>query len=169
VRRKRSGVVRAGVAVALVALGASACASQENAQPICGSGSPTVLMAESVPSASLIPCVRALPGGWTYRAFEADDTGSTFSLQESDLGAVLEVRFTAGCEPTGQPKPVSGFPTVKEYRTVQAGGASTVWFATFPGGCARTEATFPSPPSSSDLTTIYGALSFIPRSDLQQS
>jgi hypothetical protein len=163
-RRPRPATVLLVVGMAAGAM--SGCATQENAQPICRSDSPTVLMAESVPSASLIPCVRVLPGGWTYRAFEANDTGSTFSLQESDLGAVLEVRFTASCEPTGQPSQVDGFPTAKEYQSVEAGGARVLTVTTFPGGCTRTALTFPAPPAASNVQTIHGALSFIPRTDV---
>jgi hypothetical protein len=155
-----------GVALSLVALGGAACAARQNTQPICRSDSPTVLMAESVPSASLIPCVEALPGGWTFHAFDADDTGSTFSLQASDIGGVLEVRFVASCEPTGQPKPIEGFPSAQEYRSVLAAGSTIVWTTTFPGGCSRAELTFPGPPARADVETIHDAISFIPRSDV---
>jgi hypothetical protein len=155
-----------GITLWVIAFGGVACAARQNAQPICRSDSPTVLMAESVPSASLIPCVEALPGGWTFHAFDADDTGSTFSLQASDIGGVVEVRFVASCDPTGQPEPMKGFPSAQEYRSVLARGSTIVWTTTFPGGCSRTELTFPGPPARGDVETIHQAISFIPRSDI---
>jgi hypothetical protein len=155
-----------GIAVSAIVLGGAACGARQNAQPICRSDSPTVLMAESVPSASLIPCVEALPGGWTFAAFDADDTGSTFSLQASDLGAAVEVRFVASCDPTGQSKSIDGFPSAQEYRTVLAGGSTVVWTTTFPGGCSRAELTFPEPPARADVETIHDAISFMQRTDV---
>jgi hypothetical protein len=154
------------VAVATVSFAATACAVQENAQPGCRSGSPTTLMAESVPSASLIPCVEALPAGWTYQTFEANDTGSTFSLEQPDRGGLLEVQLLSACEATGTPKPIRNFPTAQQYRSVEAEGARVVWTSTFPGGCSRVELTFPGPPPNVEVTTIYEAISFISRDDL---
>ena len=36
-------------------------------KPSCGTGNVMILMAQSVPSATAVPCVAALPAGWTRR------------------------------------------------------------------------------------------------------
>lgn len=155
-----------GLTVMAATVGATACATQENAQPNCGADSPTILMAESVPTASLIPCVEALPAGWTYRAFEANDTGSTFSLEEPGSGGLLEVRLLSSCQVSGSSMPIRGFPSAQQYRSVQADGARVVWTLTFPGGCSRAELSFPAPPPDREVTRLDQVISFIPRSDL---
>ncbi len=161
--RPRLGVL---LAVTAVALGATACTAHENAEPGCRSDSPTILMAESVPAASLIPCVEALPVGWTYHTFEANDTGSTFSLEQPDRGGLLEVQLLSACEATGASKPIPGFPSAQQYRSVESAGARIVWTSTFPGGCSRAELTFPGRPPNAEVTRIYQAISFIQRDTL---
>jgi hypothetical protein len=162
VRARASFVVAASL---VAALGASACAAPENAQPLCHNDPPTVLMAESVPTASLIPCVRSVPGGWSFRSFEANDTAATFSMQQQE-GAVLIVELHGSCEPVGERVPETE-PSVQGYRSVQDGGTRIVWTWTFTGGCARAELTFPSPPPDFDVEDVRAALSFISRDELQ--
>lgn len=144
-----------------------ACGAPENAQPSCRSEPPTILMAESVPGAALIPCVRTVPEGWTYDTFEANDAAATFSLQEADGDGVLLVELRGSCDTAGSPKRVPGFPDVQRYRSLEADGAHTVWTSTFPGGCSRVDLTFPVAPPSSDVARIERSISFIPRTELQ--
>jgi hypothetical protein len=154
------------VAASLVAaLGASACAAPENAQPICHNDPPTVLMAESVPTASLIPCVKAVPGGWSFRSFEANDAAATFSMEQQE-GGVLIVELHGSCEPVGERVPDTE-PSVQGYRSVQDGGTRIVWTSMFTGGCSRAELTFPAAPPASDVEDVRTALSFISRDELQ--
>lgn len=162
----RLGIGLVGTAMAF---GATACATQENAQPNCGADSPTVLMAESVPSASLIPCVEVLPAGWSYGAFEANDRGSTFSLEEPERGGLLEVELLSSCEASGTSTTLRGFPSAQQYRSVQADGARVVWTSVFPGGCSRAQLTFAAPPPSSDVAMIYRAISFVSREQLHET
>jgi len=154
--------------VALVGLAAavSGCSAPENARPICRSDSPTILMAESVPSASLIPCIDSLPGGWAFGTFEADETQATFSLEQQDGGGVLDVQLVSSCDATGRGVAVEGFPSVQRYRSEANGGSSVVWISTFPGGCSRAELTFPAPPTQADVDRMEHALSFFPRDQL---
>jgi hypothetical protein len=152
--------------VALVAA-VSACGAPENARPICRSDSPTILMAESVPSASLIPCIDSLPGGWAFDTFEADETHATFSLQQQDGGGVLDVQLVPSCDATGRGVAVEGFPTVQRYRSEVDGGSGVVWISTFPGGCSRAELTFPAPPAQADVDRMERAISFFPRDQLR--
>jgi hypothetical protein len=160
-RRAVTLLVLAGLAAAI-----PACGAPENAQPTCRSDSPTLLMAESVPTASLIPCVDALPGGWVFHTFEADDSHAVFSLQQQDGGGLLDVQLVSSCDVTGSGVAVDGFPTAQRYRTEQNGGTSVAWISTFPGGCSRAQLTFPVPPTQTDVDRVERAISFILRSDL---
>jgi hypothetical protein len=155
-----------GMLLVVVMLG-SACGAPENEQPACRSDSPTILMAESVPTASLVPCVDALPAGWTYHTFEADESAAAFSLEQQDGDGQLEVQLLSSCQATGERVALGGFPTVQQYRSVEDGGALVVWTSTFPGGCVREQLSFPAPPTALDVDRIHRAISFLPRDSLQ--
>ena len=160
---------RAVTVVMLVGLTAAtaACGAPENAQPVCRSDPPTLLMAESVPSASLIPCIDSLPGGWAFNTFEVNETQATFSLSQQDGDGALTVELVPSCDVTGPGVAVDGFPTVQRYRSEQDGGSRVVWLSTFPGGCSRAELVFPAPPAQGDVDRVEHALSFLPRDHLQ--
>ena len=153
--------------VIAVAAAVSACGAPENAQPTCRSEPPTLLMAESVPSASLIPCIDALPAGWTFQTFEADESHAAFSLEQQDGDGVLDVELVAFCSVSGDGVPVEGFPTARRYRAEGNGGTSLAWTATFPGGCSRTTLTFTAPPSHTETERLLRAVSFFPRDELR--
>jgi hypothetical protein len=126
------------LAVALV-LGLSSCsAMRENEHAVCDQRPSTVLMSESVPTASLIPCVRSLPLGWAFAAFDARQGISEFSL-DSDAGGpgALLVRLTRTCEVEGT-RANSDEPGTQltEVRATEAPYAAT-WSYVFPGGCVR--------------------------------
>ena len=106
--------MRPGRTAALLALLAggflAGCAGNSTAitdQPLCRSGSGlgngVILMAQSVPSASWIPCVRtALPLGWSFHHLVARNGAATFWL-DSDRDGVqaVEVRLEATCDTAG--------------------------------------------------------------------
>jgi hypothetical protein len=103
--------VRPAVTVPLLTLvvGISGCASDNSAtteQPTCVEGDATngvVLMAQSVPSASWVPCLRtALPLGWGFQHLDARDTGARFWLNsDRDGPQAIEVSLDGSCDTTG--------------------------------------------------------------------
>ena len=52
----------------------------------CDELEPLWLEAQSVPSASLVPCVRSLPEGWTFGAANVRNGWSRFTLDHDRLG-----------------------------------------------------------------------------------
>ena len=61
-----------------------------------------VLMAQSVPSATLLPCIRALPAGWTYGGSNVHSGSSTFWLDSDRAGIhAVEVSLTPSCGVAG--------------------------------------------------------------------
>jgi len=61
-----------------------------------------VLMAQSVPSATLLPCIDALPAGWTYGGSDVRSGSARFWL-DSDRGGfhAVEVSLTPTCRTAG--------------------------------------------------------------------
>ena len=77
------------------------------AEPLCSDGSGSaansvVLMAQSVPTASLVPCIKeALPLGWSFHHLDAHNGVARFWLDSDRDGQMaVEVRLTDSC-PTG--------------------------------------------------------------------
>jgi hypothetical protein len=155
--------------LAIIVVGAvlTACSPPQNEQPTCRSAPPTLLMAESVPTASLIPCVDALPQGWTWHSFEADETSATFSLEQQDGDGTLEVQLLGSCTVSGDGSPVDGFPDATRYGSPVGQGASVTWTTTFPGGCSRASVTFSAPPPQSEIDRLERSISLLPRDQLR--
>ena len=98
-----------------------------------------VLMAQSVPSATLLPCIRALPAGWTYGGSDVHSHSSRFWLDSDRAGIhAVEVLLTATCEVEGA-LDVTNSTTeagVRDYmRELVLRPFSANRYFTFPGGC----------------------------------
>jgi hypothetical protein len=95
-----------------LALGLTGCASDTSATtelPTCAEGEDgtaangVILMAQSVPSASWVPCLStALPLGWDFHHLDARDDGSRFWLNsDRDGQKAIEVRLDPSCDTGG--------------------------------------------------------------------
>jgi hypothetical protein len=106
--------VRPAVAATLLALvaGVSGCASDNTATtelPTCAeaedgaAANGVILMAQSVPSATWVPCLRTnLPLGWGFDQLDARDSVSRFWLNsDRDGQKAIEVRLERFCDTRG--------------------------------------------------------------------
>jgi membrane-associated phospholipid phosphatase/tRNA A-37 threonylcarbamoyl transferase component Bud32 len=103
----------------------------------CTDPQPMWLLAQSVPSASQVPCVRSLPVGWGLKHLTVTSDGSqlTFGFDRAGAAAMV-VEFTATCDPGRAVETASGQPGVRRYQRPDTGGAgATVRFDVFAGGC----------------------------------
>jgi hypothetical protein len=130
------------------------------------------LEAQSVPSASLVPCFRALPAGWTFANVAVNDGHSavTFDHDRAGAGAVV-VRLTIACRPARANEVPATEATVRRYQRVEhhSGRITTSWYDRFPGGCVTTQMTAPTRLLRTQLyreATL--ALDFTPRQALSQ-
>jgi hypothetical protein len=96
--------------LALTAGGLTGCASDTTATievPTCAEGEePTngvILMAQSVPTASWVPCLRtALPLGWGFHHLDARNELARFWLDsDRDGDKAIEVRLAESCDTAG--------------------------------------------------------------------
>jgi tRNA A-37 threonylcarbamoyl transferase component Bud32/membrane-associated phospholipid phosphatase len=95
------------------------------------------LQAQSVPSASLVPCVQSLPG-WTVAGANARNGWSQVTLNHDRAGdRAVVVRLTAACDPAGTTELPSKRPGVRHYQRTErlADGFTATWYDRFPGGC----------------------------------
>jgi len=104
------------------------------------------LEAQSVPSASLVPCVRSLPAGWTLAGVTVNDGRSVLSFDHDRAGAAaLVVRLTAACDTAGAQERPAAEPTVQRFERLERarGESDATWYDRFPGGCVTTRLTAP--------------------------
>ena len=99
---------------------------------------PLWLLAQSVPSASMVPCLRNLPTGWTLGNLAVNNGRSLLTLDHDRAGSgAVEARLTAACDPADAVEVTSGWPEVRRYQhTERASGTfSATWYDQFRGGC----------------------------------
>ena len=136
----------------------------------CDQLEPLLLEAQSVPSASLLPCVRPLPTGWTLGAANVRNGWTRFTLDHDDLGKpAVVVRLSATCEISGAspaPATVAGTRRFERIEPHLSGPAVTS-YTLFPGGCVSAELN-----STSDQTLIdeaADAIAYTTRDALQRT
>jgi tRNA A-37 threonylcarbamoyl transferase component Bud32/membrane-associated phospholipid phosphatase len=133
---------------------------------------PLWLEAQSVPSASLVPCVRSLPVGWTLANVAVNDGRSVITLDNDRAGAgVMVVRLTAGCDLRGTTQILSSQPRLVRYLLVQqqAPQFSATHFDVFAGGCITTRLTLPAENQTQLINEAAQLLGFTSRQTLQQA
>jgi hypothetical protein len=99
---------------------------------------PLWLMAQSVPSASLVPCVETVPVGWTVAEVAVNDGRSVITLDHDRAGTrAAVVRLTAACDTTSAAEVPSSQLGTRRYARVErlADEFSATVYDRFPGGC----------------------------------
>jgi hypothetical protein len=155
----------AGVIVILCA----GCTPTDSTTPACDDpgGRANVLVAQSVPTATRLPCVESLPAGWTVAGATVRDSGTTFWL-DSVLSGVhaVEVTLTETCDTSGASEIVPSADEVGARVTVEPTSLDpyeSTRFIEFEGGCVTYRYVFnPGTPATVALE-IDASLSFLPR------
>jgi tRNA A-37 threonylcarbamoyl transferase component Bud32/membrane-associated phospholipid phosphatase len=138
----------------------------------CTDLEPQWLLAQSVPSASLVPCVGSLPVGWSLGEVDVNDGRSVISLNHDRAGTgVLVVQLTAACDTQGATPVSSTQPQVQRYQRIQrqAPGFEATRFDRFPGGCVTTQATVPAANRAEITGQLATILHYTTRQALQQA
>jgi hypothetical protein len=162
-RRQASRATRTLIILALLApVAAAGCTqlAQKRIRMFCAppKGSVetgVVLIAQAIPTASLVPCVDAYPSGWSFGTFDVK-TGEAVVTFDSDRAgmAALKVTLLPACRPAGtrmQPDEV-GAMTLQQQNIAFVPRYRATRFYTFPGGCMMYAFDFPSR-AAATLTT----------------
>jgi hypothetical protein len=162
-------VRRLPAVLAVLALVATGCASSQGSLPGCSSPEDSVfaLMAQSVPSATQLPCLKELPVGWVLSATEIRD-GQTQLFLDSTIAGVhaVEVDLQASCD-VGEAVEVPSAPDEVGMRPyVQSDlppAFSGVRYLQFDGGCVIYRYHFAGDAPPTLALEAEEALSFLPR------
>ncbi|HWD45567.1 MAG TPA: phosphatase PAP2 family protein, partial [Actinomycetota bacterium] len=138
----------------------------------CADLEPLWLQAQAVPSASMVPCVRYLPVGWSVAEVAVNNGRSVLTLDHDRAGAAaLVVRLTAACAPSGAvegPSPTEG---VRHFQRIESptGEFTATWYDRFPGGCVTSRLHLTTDPNGEFAGQAPQVLGFTPRAALQEA
>jgi tRNA A-37 threonylcarbamoyl transferase component Bud32/membrane-associated phospholipid phosphatase len=133
----------------------------------CAPHEPLLLMAQSVPTAELVPCIEILPAGWTLGDVAVGNGRSRFTLN-SDRGGVLVAELTASCDLAGAVELTSEQPGARRYLRIERNAARVAMTRayTFPGGCVTERLVAPEASRRQLASESSFALDFTTRDDL---
>jgi tRNA A-37 threonylcarbamoyl transferase component Bud32 len=137
--------------------------------PSCGTGHSMILGAQAVPSAAMLPCIAALPAGWSIGGADISSGESSFWLDSDRAGArAATITLTAACDITGARRIPSDQPGTQRFERPLSlvPQFSGVRFYTFPGGCVTYQFRFAPGASPVLAGTATTAIAFVPRSRL---
>jgi hypothetical protein len=165
---RRLGVL--ALAVLLVAV--TAC-GEIQAAPMCEGGEDVmVLMAQSVPSAELVPCLQEeLPKSWFLNTPQISSAGVRlqFGSDMYSSGASIVVNLLADCDPgtaVEVPSDEEGARRFEDIDQVDAGYRGTRYYV-FDGGCATYQFDLPAEGWSGVVNDVTLILGFTPRRGLE--
>jgi tRNA A-37 threonylcarbamoyl transferase component Bud32 len=116
-------------------------------QPTCTrfQGEMLVLEAQAVPSATMVPCLDALPLGWTFKALVVEKGSARIFLDSDRVGAeAVEIKLAARCSTDGTTEVPSDEAGARRFEEVRAlsGAYSGRRIYVFDGGCVTYDFNF---------------------------
>jgi hypothetical protein len=170
---KRSTVPPAALAAAAVTAAAAmltGCAGTGGSVPGCGDPLRVAIIAQSVPSASYLPCIRDLQPGWDTSGFDPARDGTSFLLNsDRSPGRPVTVRLAAACRPgDASPSPARAPGALGYLRldSLSPRFAGTL-YDVFPGGCVSYRFDFTLGSQIALVEQFEGAVGLYPRQQLR--
>jgi tRNA A-37 threonylcarbamoyl transferase component Bud32 len=138
----------------------------------CTQLEPLWLMAQSVPSASLVPCVQVMPVGWSVAEVAVNNGRSLITMDHDRAGrAAVVVQLTASCDLAGAVEVTSEQSGARRYLRIDrdAPGFSATRAYVFPGGCITERLTVPAASGQQLTSETSSAIGFATREELRQA
>lgn len=169
-RRRLSLVVAATIVSAATACGIP----QQQAAPDCRIRTDVetlVLMAQSVPTATRIPCIAEYPEGWHFADLEVRSGGGWFTLDNDRAGvSAVRVELAPSCNTRHFTEIASDEDGTARFERVLSleGGFRSIRVYTFEGGCATYRFQFVRR-AQALVNEVSAMLTFVTRSDVDAS
>jgi tRNA A-37 threonylcarbamoyl transferase component Bud32 len=138
----------------------------------CSNLEPLWLMAQSVPSASLVPCVQVIPVGWSVAEVAVNSGRSLITVDHDRAGrAAVVVQLTASCDLAGAAEVTSEQPGARRYLRIDRNAPefSATRAYVFPGGCITERFTAPAASGQQLTGETSSAIGFTTREELRQA
>jgi hypothetical protein len=145
---------------------AVACAEGDDAEPANG----VILMAQSVPTASFVPCLEGMPVGWHFSDLKAQSGSARFWLDSDRYGThAIEVRLTESCDTSGATEIPSERPDMSRLERIAQVHPQFIGrrYYVFDGGCITVVFTLAGSDSSEPLAVATQGLGVVPRDELR--
>jgi hypothetical protein len=164
-----AAVIAAVMFAAATALTGCAAASSDTV-PHCDDPLRLAIIAQSLPTAAYVPCIRDLPQGWSTSGFDSTQSGTSFLLDsDRSPGRPVRVRLTATCRPgiaSPSPPRAPGALTYTRLTSVRPRFTGTL-YDVFPGGCVSYAFDFAIGSQIALMEQFEGAIGLYPRQQLQ--
>jgi hypothetical protein len=137
--------------------------------PQCGTGHSMILAAQAVPSAALVPCVAALPSGWSVGGADISSGRARFWLDSDQAGTqAVTITLSAACDTSGAQQIPSDQPGTRRFERPLGLRPQFIGlrFYTFAGGCATYSFHFARGASPLLAIPVDSAVAFVPRARL---
>jgi hypothetical protein len=137
--------------------------------PECGVSHPSTLAAQAVPSAAAIPCLAALPSGWTYGGGDIHSGEASFWLNSDQAGMrAVTVTLRSACDVSSAHEVPSDEAGTRRFEAPSSLTPQllNVRSYVFPGGCATYKFAFSEGASTAMVFDVDEAVSFVPRAEL---
>jgi hypothetical protein len=130
-----------------------------------------VLMAQSVPSSTLLPCINALPVGWTFARLDANDHHARFWLS-SDRGGerVVSVAVDRACDLGTATETASDQAGTRRFQRLDPARPEYHGdrYYTYAGGCITYHFDLHGTAGASAVTAVFDGLGFVSRDTLRK-
>jgi membrane-associated phospholipid phosphatase/tRNA A-37 threonylcarbamoyl transferase component Bud32 len=186
---RRAGVTLAALLTALVTIGLGvsnfrgaglqppqdaghAAYSGMTRRPDCeATTDPVILLTQAVPSASIVPCVDALPAGWSFSAMDVVDGRGRLFLDSDRAGFhAVDVTLTKSCDVSGATEVPSDEPGARRYERIvlrQDRYAGSRYYV-FEGGCVTYAFDFTGAGRTVLADEVSVALGFLGRAEIDE-
>jgi hypothetical protein len=167
---RMAGSVAALLTVLATLFSVSGCSAFQRSIPSCAGLQRLALVAQSVPTASFVPCIDQLPPGWSVPVFRVGRGQTAFSLLSDRAGGrSVAVRFDQTCQSTGSVPTTSRAPGVHTSVRIESIDPrySGTLYDTFPGGCVAYEFDFKRGPHISLMEEFENTVHLVSRNSLR--
>jgi hypothetical protein len=140
--------------------------------PSCETGGSGLIVAQSVPSATQIPCLTGMPAGWSVSTVKVNEHHSVVTLDSDRAGdGAAVLRFEDACDVSDAVSAPSELPLAERYDAIEQVRPSfrAQRFYVFEGGCVYWAFDFDAGVSATESVAIGDALALVSRADLQRS
>jgi hypothetical protein len=133
---------------------------------------PLVLTAQSVPTATRIPCLHALPAGWTFHDMQAREGRTRIRLDDGDDNdAALTVTLTRTCDVRAAKPMIVARSGARQYEQIEqrdSQGYLGVRYLVFPGGCVNEQFDIHGGAPAAAAATISRSVGLVTRSAIRR-
>lgn len=149
----------------------SSCSAATAEAPRCTAVERLGLVAQSVPSASYVPCVAALPTGWNSENFTVERGATSFQLvSDRAQGRAVHVALRRSCDVSAAAPFPARTPGGRSYLALDSVRPrfTGTMIDVFPGGCVTYRFDFVRGPHIELMAQLQSAVTFVSRVQLRQ-